>query len=501
MIPVLDTESIRRLDKLTVERQNITFDDLMERAGTVCTNRMLDMFPLQKDYAIVCGSGNNGGDGLVIARLLAERSKNVTVYLIPTGGKSSDGFKLNRERLEKQAKATVIEVTSADEYNPEIESDIIIDAIFGSGINRPPEGIVLEVIRKINRSKLRVISIDVPSGLLTESVTETEKCIQATHTYCFSVPRFPFFFAETGSLCGDWELLDIGLDEEGLKELSNKIFLSESTDITHWLKKRNKFSHKNNFGHALMLAGSKGKCGAAILTATACLKSGAGLVTLRSPRCCVLPVQSAVPEAMVSEDPGEEFCDEPLRDPEYSVIAAGPGLGTVKATGNVLKRIFQDYKGPVVLDADALNLLSENKTWLSFMPPETILTPHPGEFKRLVDDIKDPFDRMKAQKEFSARYHCYIVLKGRYTMISCPDGTVIINPTGNPGMATAGAGDVLTGVITAFRAQGMTALASAVAGVYIHGLAGDLAKATCGERGMIASDISNHLPQAIKSFD
>jgi hydroxyethylthiazole kinase-like uncharacterized protein yjeF len=500
MIPVLSPEQIRKLDQLTVERQHITFDALMERAGSKATEWILQKFPEQKIFSVYYGFGNNGGDGLVIARLLADHSKNVTVYLIEGAGKETEAFKANMQRLTEQVKAQVISISTIEQIEIPAEESLIIEAIFGNGINREPENLPLEVIQKINTFTNTVVSIDVPGGLLPESVTSANKCIHADYTLCFQVPRLPFFFPETGNLCGEWELLDIDLDKSGLSELSDKLFISEKTDLQHWIKPRNKFSYKNNFGHALLLAGSSGKCGAAILSAKACLKSGAGLVTVRAAQCCIQSLQSAVPEAMVLADESASALEVPVFPLDYSVIAAGPGLGTANETGNVIKRLLQDYKGQLVLDADAVNLLAENKTWLAFLPPGSIFTPHMGEFRRLAGDYKDPFERMNAQREFSRKYHCYLILKGRYTFIACPDGTVIINTTGNAGMATAGTGDVLTGIITGLCAQELSPMAAAVSGVYIHGLAGDLCKEIQGEQGIIAGDIIDQVPRAITSI-
>lgn len=500
MIPVLTPEQIRKLDQLTIERQHIRFIDLMERAGSKAADWILQKFPEQKKFSIYCGFGNNGGDGLVIARLLADHSKNVTVYLVEGAGKETDAFRENLERLVQQVKVQIITLATKEQIEIPPGESIIIEAIFGNGINREPDHLPLEVIQTLNNCNNTVVSIDVPGGLLPESLTSANKCIHADYTLCFQVPRLPFFFPETGNLCGGWEILDIELDQAGITEVSEKLFISEKADLQHWIKPRNKFSYKNNFGHALLLAGSSGKCGAAILAAKACMKSGAGLVTVRAAQCCINPLQSALPEAMVLPDESASMLEVPVFPLDYSAVAAGPGIGVSNETGNVIKRLLQDFKGQLVLDADALNLLSENKTWLSFLPPGTIFTPHIGEFRRLAGDYKDPFQRLQAQREFSRIHHCYLILKGRYTFIACPDGTIIINTTGNAGMATAGAGDVLTGIITGLCAQELSPLAAAVSGVYLHGLAGDRCKEMQGEQGIIAGDIIDQVPHAITSI-
>ena len=496
MIPVLNSEQIRSADQHTIEKLNIDFIQLMEQAGEAATEWILEKYPLQKDFIVICGKGNNGGDGLVIARLLAEKSRQVKVIIIEEAGKETAAFKRNYELLKNQSKTDINTIGVADQLEDVSSDFVLVECLFGNGINRAPEGLPLEVIRWINRQDAIVISIDVPAGMLPSVLTAEGTCVKADQTLCFEVPRLPFFFAETGRYCGDWHILKIGIDPESISSQKGKIFLAEPEDLRYWIKPRNEFSYKNNFGHALLLAGAAGKCGAAILTATACLRAGAGLVTIKTPQCCKDAIHSSIPEAMVIADAGNDYIEVPAFPLEFDTIGAGPGIGTNKETGNVLKRLFQDYKSGLVLDADAINLLSQNKTWLSFLPPETILTPHLGEFRRLAGDISDPFMRLEAQKEISSKYHCYIVLKGRYTMISCPDGSVIINPTGNPGMATAGAGDVLTGIITALRAQKFSPVAATVSGVYLHGRAGDLAAENNGQTGMIASDIIRYLPAA-----
>lgn len=500
MIPVPAAETIRKIDLLTTEKQNISFETLMERAGTAAASWLLEKFPGQKEFIVYCGYGNNGGDGLVISRLLAERSRNVKTIVVEGTGKATDAFNSNYKKLKEQLKAGIEHLAQTEQHEIPPEKAILIDAIFGNGLNRTPEGLPLEIIRLLNTLSNTIVSIDVPAGLFSDRITEEANCIQADYTLAFQFPRLPFFFAETGNFTGEWHILDIQLEQDKSLLSTEKIYLTEPSDLQHWLKGRNKFSHKNNFGHSFLLAGSKGKCGAALLSAKACLRSGAGLVTVRLPQSCVLSMQSSLPEAMVSEDDGKEYNEVPIYPLNYSAVAAGPGLGTAKETGNVLKRMLQDYKGPLVLDADAINLLAENKTWLSFLPPETILTPHLGEFKRLAGEENDPFKRLSIQRELSRKYHIIIVLKGRYTLISLPDGTVVINPTGNPGMSTAGSGDVLTGIITAFRSQGYSALASAVCGVYLHGFSGDMAAEKQGETGLIATDLIEQIPSALKKI-
>jgi len=316
----------------------------------------------------------------------------------------------------------------------------------------------------------------------------------------FAPPKLAFFFPENDIFVGNWKLLDIGLSRDFIESARVQNFTLESNDVATILRKRNKFSHKGTFGHALIISGSTGKMGAAVLAARACLRSGPGLVTMRIPKSGVTILQTAVPEAMLSIDPGDDHFSETLELSTYSAIAIGPGIGTSVQTANALKIMIQHAKIPMLFDADAINILAENKTWLGFILKGCIFTPHPKEFERLVGKSSNNFDQNRMQRDFSFRYQCYIVLKGANTAITTPDGRCYFNTTGNPGMATGGSGDVLTGIITGLMAQGYSSLESCLLGVYIHGLAGDIALKEQGFESLIASDIVTNLGKSFQSL-
>lgn len=490
MIKVIRNDEVRNIDRQTIEKQGIRSVDLMEKAAKACVGKLLESFDPGFSYVILCGNGNNGGDGLAIARLLWERGKTVTVYRVDDTGPSSGDFTANLERWENLIKDKTAILKDNAPFPAISPEAIIIDALFGSGLNRTPGGMAAEVIKHINNCPNPIIAIDIPSGLYGDKHTDDlSLVVRASFTLTFQVPRPVFFYPEYEQYIGEWHLLDIGLDSAAVKEAGAYAFIPDNLDIASLLPFRPLFGHKGSFGHALLLAGSYGKAGAAILAARACLKSGAGLVTVRTPAKCVNPLQSALPEAMCSPDDEENILSSILKPEAYTALGAGPGLGTDKQTGNVIKRLLQDFNCPMVLDADALNILSENPTWLHFLPAGTILTPHIGEFSRLAGKIADPFERTKQQMELSKKFNCYIVLKGRFSALSCPDGQLFFNPTGNNGMAKGGSGDVLTGLITGFLAQGLSPMKAALCGTYIHGLAGDHCAKTSSPITMTANEL------------
>lgn len=499
MIKILSAQQIGLADQATINTEPISSIDLMERASKLCSNWLLDFFPAGIDYVFFCGKGNNAGDGLAIARTLFEKGKNIQVYILDFAGEPSSDFTNNLNRLKKIAPSLIFEINENTEF-PEIKAgSIIIDAIYGTGLNKPLSKPVINCIKNINKLGSIVISIDVPSGLFIDKNTENlEDVIHANFTLTFQLPKLAFFYPEYAIATGIWEVLDIGLDKTFLESADSKTFLITEMDVRKLLRPKAIFGHKGLFGHALLVAGSYGKAGAAILAAKACLHSGVGLVTIRVPALIVNPIQSSVPEAMLIPDTENNYLSTAIIPSNYTAIGIGPGIGIEKKTGNVLKRLIQDVELPMVFDADALNLLAENPTWLSFIPKGSILTPHIGEFKRLTGNYTNPFDRSNAQIAFAKKYNCYVLLKGKYSSIACPDGSLIFNPTGNPGMATAGSGDTLTGIITSFLAQGYSPFQSVIIGVYIHGLAGDLAAETLSEHAMIASNIIEYLPAAFK---
>jgi NAD(P)H-hydrate epimerase len=500
---VLNAEQIRAADKYTIENEPIKSIDLMERAATKCVEWITDFFNKDTHFKIVCGTGNNGGDGLAIARLLHYNGYSVEVYIAPFFSKASDDFNENKKLLKDIKEIKVADIKDATEIDVNDIKDkhvAIIDALLGSGLSKPVEGELAKVIQRINTFKCPVIAVDIPSGLMMEdnSSIDRKNVINATFTLTFQTPKLAFFFADNAKNVGEWFVLDIGLSQKFIAEQKVTNFFATEDKVASMLKTRTRFGHKGTYGHALLVCGSYGKIGAAVLSAKGCLRAGVGLLTVTVPKCGYQIMQIAVPEAMVEVDNNEnEFTG--IKDiTKYNAIGVGPGIGTDEDTAKGLKMLIQNSKFPLVLDADALNILAENKTWLSFLPPGSILTPHPGEFQRLVGKQDNNYQTYLAQKEFARKYQVYVVLKGAYTATATPNGDVFFNSTGNPGMATGGSGDTLTGIITGLLAQGYAPNQAALLGVYLHGLAGDIAVNELGQEALIAEDISNYLGRAFK---
>lgn len=501
---ILSVANIREGDQYTVLNEPIADIDLMERAAASCYTWLVSNIVPGKKISIFCGTGNNGGDGFAIARMMLTKGWNTEVYLCGSEDNLSDSCRINYDRYRK-IRSSKCQLLTGERNLPVFhpDEDIVIDALFGSGLSRPVDGFPAGVIRHINGQSSLVISIDIPSGLFCdESVTGSSDpvIIHADHTLTFSPPKLAFFFPENDRFIGNWHLLDIGILKEYIDSAETKYFYTVREDCRRILKKRNKYSHKGTFGHAYLICGSRGKMGAAVLAAKACLRSGPGLVTAHIPRSGNTILQTAVPEAMLFFDENEDLFSGIPDISAYSSIGAGPGIGQEDATGRAIKHLIQNSKIPLILDADALNILGENKTWIPFIPKGSILTPHPKEFERIAGKSSDDFERNKIQREMSIRHGLYIVLKGAHTAITTPEGNCYFNTTGNPGMATGGSGDVLTGILAGIKAQGYTSLETCLLGVYLHGLAGDLAAEEKGYEALIAGDIVEYLGNAYLSL-
>ncbi len=495
---ILNASQIRAIDEYTIEHEPIKSLDLMERAAAACFSWIHKQMRNKPIVHVFCGLGNNGGDGLAIARMLAGRSHTVRVYIIRYEGRMSDDFMANEKRLAGR-KNLHVQHLFPDDLFPDIhDDDLIIDALFGSGLTRPLTGFTAEVVTQINASLATKVSIDMPSGLFSDLSMENESnaIVRADLTLTFQFPRLAFMFAQFDMFVGRWHILDIGLHPVAIEKASTNRFLIEPANLKSWLKVRSTFAHKGHFGHALLIAGSRGKMGAAVLAAKACLRSGVGLLTSCVPECGIDIMQTSVPEAMVVSGRGEFFAEELPKLDKYNAVAIGPGLGTHTSAARVLKLLIQEAGFPLVLDADAINILAENKTWCDFLPKYSIITPHPGEFDRLAGKSHSDVERFNKALNFSARFQLIILLKGAYTAVIAPDGNCWFNATGNPGMASGGSGDVLTGHILGLLASGYSPLQSTLLGVYLHGSAGDLACSRRGHEGLIAGDIVEMIPKA-----
>lgn len=494
---ILDKENIQKADAYTIENEPIASVNLMERASRAFTGKFTEYFPKDRKVMAFCGKGNNGGDGLAISRMLLMAGYRVETYVVNYTEKASGDFQINRERLMRMHRALVKDIRNEKE-TPEIDpKDIIIEALWGSGLSRPVKGFATSVIEKLNNSGAIIVTVDIPSGIFCDSYNKDPVKVRAAYTFTFQNPKYSFMMPESGPFTGNFEVLDIGLSREFIQSVPTRNYYLTGEEVLPLVMPRQKFGHKGDFGHALLITGSYGKMGAGVIASEACLRAGIGLVSAYIPKCGYYIFQTALPEAMVMADKNETHI---TRKPEFekaTVIGAGPGLGTAKETANMLEEVLEESNIPVVLDADALNILAQNTGLQKKLGKNMILTPHPGEFDRLAGKSPDFYERIEKLRAFCKEHRCIILLKGAHTAIASPEGDVYFNSTGNPGMATGGSGDVLTGILTALAGQGYSPLESAMLGVYLHGKAGDLAAAQTGETGLIATDIIGHIPEAL----
>lgn len=495
---ILTANQIKSVDQFTIDHTPISSVDLMEQAGLACANTILQLFPFMESFCIYCGTGNNGGDGLVIARHLINNKKNVRVVILRFSSAFTDDFNTNLIRLKEINSEAITEVHDKEKL-PDIPKDeLVIDAIFGSGLNRKAEGLAKEAIISINASKQKVVSVDLPSGLFSEDNDDnnSDGIVQADYTLSFEIPKLAFYLPSNKKHLGQIKLLEIGLNKECIKSLKTPYQIIDIASVAKSLIIRNTDAHKGIFGHALLISGSYGKMGAAILSSKGCLRSGVGLLTVLVPECGYDIIQTSVPESMVLTSEGIKQMEGKKPNGNYNSIGIGPGIGTNAKTMDFIENIVVGLKTPIVLDADALNIISKRKKLLDKIPKDSILTPHPKEFERIFGDSKGDYNRLQKQVSTSVKYKIIIILKGSNTSISLPDGSVVFNSSGNPGMATAGSGDVLTGIITGLLAQGYKPKEAAILGVFLHGLAGDFAKSSKGEESMIATDIVENIAEA-----
>lgn len=490
---ILSAAQIKEWDLFTIEHEPISSINLMERAATKCVEWILQHYSDAPSFGIYCGKGNNGGDGLAIARMLIEKKYKVSIHILEFGHFGSEDFQANLIRLH-QITTDINFIQTEQHLHPIPPGEIIIDAIFGSGLNRKMEGLTLSLVNHINNSGCKILSIDMPSGLFVDKSSIGCISIKATHTLSFQCFKKALLMAENEQSLGDVHILDISLLDNFYKNIKSDYHLLDKEIIRSIYKPRKQFSHKGNFGHALLIAGSYGKIGAAVLSAKACMRSGAGLLTCHIPKCGYDILQSTIPEVMVLTDFNSSFITKVEDNLEkYVCIGIGPGIGTAIETRAMLKELLTTYKKPVVLDADALNCIAIEKELLQLIPAESILTPHPKEFERLFGKSENDFERLELALQKAKELNCIIILKGHHTFIAKPDDNGYFNSTGNAGMATAGSGDVLTGIITGLLAQGYTSKDAALFGVYIHGLAADIAVSESSMEALLAGDIIKKL--------
>ncbi|MGE0088248.1 MAG: NAD(P)H-hydrate dehydratase [Bacteroidales bacterium] len=495
---IFRSSQIREIDSYTIQCEPIKSIDLMIRAASSVTQWIKENIDKPKTAHVFAGPGNNGGDALVVARQLSQYNYNIVVYPVMISEKLSPDCEANLKILQELKSVRIMEIRTKDDF-PNIQPDtIIIDGIFGTGLTRKTEGLAKDIIKHINKLKATIISIDIPSGLFGEdnSANDPESIICADYTLTFQSPKLSFLLPENDRFVGKWIVLPIGLHPEAIKNTTTSFFYVQDDFIKENLKIRKKFDHKGSFGHVALIAGSYGKMGAALLAAKASLRAGCGLVTVHIPKLGYEIMQTAVPEAMVSIDESEHIFSELPNPKDFSSIGIGPGISTNPNTVKGFTYLLNYYQKPLVIDADALNILSAHKDLLKKIPEDSILTPHPKEFERLTGNWNNDFERLTKQIEFAKSNKVFVVLKGAHTSIACPNGDCYFNSTGNPGMGTAGSGDVLTGIILSLLGQGYEPKTASIIGVYLHGLAGDIAAEKIGQEALIASDITENLGNA-----
>ncbi|MGN6212465.1 NAD(P)H-hydrate dehydratase [Parafilimonas sp.] len=485
---ILSAQQIHNWDAYTIANEPITSIDLMERAATTCTNYVVQQDLFGKSFKIFCGKGNNGGDGLAIARQLLQQRFDVSVYIIEFGAVGTEDFQTNLQRLHELT--ANIHFIQGEGFFPVIDkNDVVIDALFGSGLNRPLKDLSAALVQHINQSMAFVISIDVPSGMFIDKSSINNAVVRANVTLTFQQYKLCFLVAENAENTGKLIILDIGLLPGFLDDIETVFQTADAAFIQQIYKPRKHFSHKGTYGHALIIAGNTGKMGAALMAAHACLRAGAGLTTLNILSAFLNAVHAHLPEAMC------QLRENGLSFEKINAVALGPGLGTEDDSLQLIEQTLNEFKLPAVIDADALNLISTHKRLLKLITAGSILTPHPKEFERLFGKAENDFERIDTALKKSAELNCIIILKGTYTLIA-HNGKGWFNTTGNAGLAKGGSGDILTGIITALLAQKYSPFEAALMGVYLHGLAADITLETQSQESMLATDVVNSLGAA-----
>ena len=504
---ILSAAQIRQLDHATMQEQGISSPELMERAAGAFTEWFFARFDPDEagEILVLCGPGNNGGDGLAIARMLHQAGYHPRVALLPADKQSPD-WQHNRARLPEAVSVTSISAGQMPELLP---GAMVIDALFGTGLSRPLQGMAGAVVAYLNAASVRVVAVDVPSGLFADAPQPADSIVvQAEYTVSFGLPKLAFLLPQNAAFVGEWHVQDIGLSKMFIAEATTPWHCTDAAAVAGSLPARPRFSHKGTFGHALLVAGSRGKVGAAVLAAGACLRGGVGLLTGCLPGCGYDIFQTAVPEAMCLAGPEADYVSELPELQPYQAVGIGPGLGQHPASLAVLRQLLEAATVPtrsrplaLVIDADAINLLGQHRELLALLPENTVLTPHPKEFERLTEPARDDYHRLELLRNFARRYRCLVLLKGAYSCLATPAGELHFNSTGNAGMATGGSGDVLTGVLLALRAHAaLPAMEAVRLAVYAHGRAGDLAAEQTGQEGLVASDLVRFIGPALREL-
>lgn len=496
---IFDTTQVHAWDDYTIRHEPIPSIALMERAAQACYDWLMKNGYEDKRFSVYCGKGNNGGDGLALARMLANSGHVVSVFILEFGHKGTDDFQENLARLH-ETDASIHFIPSEETIRPIQADHIIIDALLGSGLNRGLEGLTASVVHHLNNSGHTIISIDMPTGLFADKEQENKVVVKAHYTLSFQSHKLAFLLSENQPYIGELHILDIGLHPGFPEQEESRFHMCDEKFVKALIKPRSKFSHKGDFGTGGLICGSTGMMGAAVLCAKAFMRSGAGKLTCHIPQSGYPIMQTAVPEAMCKLEQGDHYLQTVENLSRYDAVGIGPGIGLHESHQHLFNQIFNSYSRPMVIDADALNVLSQHPDLLQKIPAFSILTPHGGEFERLFGRQKNDFQRIQAALTNAKKFNIIILLKGAYSFIAMPGGKGYFNGSGNPGMATAGAGDALTGIITGLLCQGYPPEHAAIIGAYVHGLAGDLAVSANSQEALIASDIISYLGQAFKKL-
>ncbi|MBX5439886.1 MAG: NAD(P)H-hydrate dehydratase [Thermoflavifilum sp.] len=495
---ILLTEQIRAADAYTIAHEPIASIDLMERAAKACTDWICQHFPTDTVFQICCGMGNNGGDGMAIGRLLSQHGYRVKCHILVYRDQFSDDGETNLARLKNTA-VEICMIRNPDDFPSPAPEEILIDAVLGTGTSRPAEGLVAAYITWMNALPNTRIAIDLPTGMPADGPAEGFPCIQAHFTLTFENYKLNLLLPQTGKCAGKVYVLPIGLDRTFWEAAETPYHTIDKGVIQQIYHPREPFTHKGSYGHAVLICGSKGKMGAAVLATGACLRAGAGLTTICVPPEGYTILQAVHPEALCAIlDPVSSLSDVLGSAQRYRGVGIGPGLGTSSLALHQLQQVLDWYRQPLVLDADALNLLAQHPQLLARIPPQSLLTPHPKEFERLFGATRHDEERLSLLRRKAQEHRIIIILKDHHSCIALPDGRCYFNTTGNPGMATGGSGDVLTGLLTGLLAQGYAPWQAALLGVYVHGLAGDLASVERSEEALLAGDIIAYIGKAFQ---
>ncbi|RFM32680.1 NAD(P)H-hydrate dehydratase [Chitinophaga silvisoli] len=493
---IFTAQQIREADAYTIQHLPISSLDLMERAAGACTSWICKHFMPNTSVYIYCGMGNNGGDGLAITRLLRNRGYNAHAYVLHHSEKASADHAANREALLQKYPEALHDLPNTTSIQEPPANVLIVDAILGTGLSRPADGWIAGIIHQLQAlyAAHTIIAIDLPSGMQADSSSLNTPVVKAHHTLSFEFYKLAFLFPENAGISGEVHILPIGLHPDYIEQTPTPFHISEESLIRTIYKPRSPFAHKGTYGHALLVAGSEGKMGAAILSAKSCLRAGVGLLSCHVPKCGYTIIQIAVPPAMCIVDEQYDHSSGFQTDPsKYKVIGIGPGIGTAAGTAWALERLLEQYRQPMVLDADALNIIAATPGLIDKVPKGSLLTPHPKEFERLFGKTANNREQLQVLSHNAVEKGLCILLKGRYTAMAFPDGSIYFNTTGNPGMATGGSGDVLTGILTSLLSQGYNSKDAMLMGVYIHGLAGDYAAETLSQEALTPEDIIDYL--------